>query len=343
MPRLTGFLCLFLFVIWSCTTPETVPPQPSPWFIKTSSVSKLGGYKASTGGIVAGRGSDVILSKGVCWSNNQPIPVFNLISGNRTDEGPGGEQWTSTITGLTPNDSIWVRAYVYTKNGTYYGQVEKYFVPLETKPPTVITNQVVDARKTSAALSGRISTDGGANIIERGFWLFNTGTQTSVHYPMPILNPDSLDPDFDTILPGLTPNTTYEVKAYARNRDFQDREYGESKFFFTSSNRPDAFPEVETLEGIILSPDTSVLISGNILKEGDFPVLSKGVCFGSGRNPSFSGSRVDDPATGLSNIMVELKKVKNQLTPGIRYYYRAYARNDAGIGYGQEKSFVLPP
>jgi|GEM_PF-6619998 hypothetical protein len=343
MPRLTGFLSLFLFVIWSCTTPETVPPQPSPWIIKTTAVAKLGGYKASSGGMVIGRGSDVILSKGVCWSNNQPLPVFNLISGNKTDEGPGGEQWTSTITGLTPNDTIWVRSYAYTKNGTYYGQVEKYFVPLETKPPTIVTNPVTDARKTSAPLSGRISTDGGSNIIERGFQLINYNTQTSAHYPMPIGNPDSLDPDFDTILPGLTPNTSYGVKAYARNRDFQTKVYGEEKFFFTSPDKQDAFPSVETTVGIVLNPDTSVLISGNILNQGDFPILSKGVCFGTMRNPSFSASRVEDPFTAFMTISVELKKMKNQLLPGVRYYFRAYARNEAGIGYGQEKSFVLPP
>jgi hypothetical protein len=340
MSRLTGFLYLFLFAFWSCTTPETVPPQPNPWIIKTNAVSSLGGYKATSGGVVTARGGDVILSKGVCWSNNQPVPTFNLVSGSKTDEGPGGDQWTSTITGLSPKDSIWVRSYVYTKSGTYYGQVEKYFVPLETKPPTVITNQVTDARKTSAALSGRISTDGGANIIERGFWLFNTGSQTSQHYPLPILNPDSLDPAFDTILPGLSPNTTYEVKAYARNRDFQNREYGESKFFFTSSDRPDAFPSVETTKDTIIK-DSTVNISGRVLLEGDFPVLEKGVCFGTMRNPSFSAIRVNDPATALSTIKVTLGKVQHQLTPGIRYYYRAYARNEAGIGYGLEKSFVL--
>jgi hypothetical protein len=92
MSRLTGFLYLFLFAISSCTTPETVPPLPSPWLIKTSAVFRLGGYKATTGGFVTSRGGDVVQSKGVCWSNSQPLPTFNLVSGNKTDEGPGAEQ-----------------------------------------------------------------------------------------------------------------------------------------------------------------------------------------------------------------------------------------------------------
>lgn len=342
MFRLTGFFCLSLFAIWSCKTNETVTPPPSPWLIKTTQVAKLGGYKASSGGLVSARGSDVILNKGVCWSNNKTIPTFNLISGNKTDEGPGGEQWTSTLSELSPNDSIWVRAYAYTKSGTYYGQIEKYLVPLETKPPTVITNPVTDARRTSAALSGRISTDGGANIIERGFWLFNTGTQTALHYALPIVNPDSLPAAFDTILPGLTPNTTYEVKAYARNEDFQNREYGESRFFFTNSAIPDAFPAVETTKDSIVAVDTAVYFTGKVLREGDFPVLSKGICFGTGRNPAFNGNRADDPFPALSS-KISVKLNTAQLIPGIRYYYRAYARNEAGIGYGLEKSFVLSP
>jgi hypothetical protein len=342
MSRLTGFLYLFLFAILSCTTPETVPPLPNPWLIKTSQVFRLGGYKATSGGFVTSRGDDVVQSKGVCWSNNQPLPTFNLVSGNKTDEGPGADQWTSTISGLTPNDSIWVRSYVYTKSGTYYGQVEKYFVPLETKPPVVITNSPIDSRKTSAALSGRISTDGGANIIERGFWVLNNTTQVAQHYPVTIVNPDSLLPEFDTILPGLTPQTQYSVKAYARNRDFQNRVYGDEKFFFTYESKSDAFPSVETMKDSIIK-DTTVNITGKVLLAGDFPVLEKGICFGTTANPGITGTKELDPFLAISSIQVNLGKVKNQLMPGITYYYRAYARNQAGVGYGKQEIFFLSP
>lgn len=169
----------------------------------------------------------------------------------------------------------------------------------------------------------------------------NTSTQTSQHISLPIINPDSLDPNFDTIVPGLQSNTTYEVKAFARNKDFPTRQYGESKFFFTNASKPDAFPLVDTIDiKKTIDVDSSVTVKGFVLSPGDFDVLSKGVCYGTSRNPGFYGFRVDDqgsPFQPFINVNI------TGLIPGIRYYYRAYSRNEAGIGYGAEKSFVLTP
>lgn len=340
MSRITGFLSLILFAFWSCSAPERVQPLPSPWTISTVEVSTLSNYRAITGGSIDVRGGDPVLKKGVCWSRTLQLPTVNVDSVYRTSDGSGGESWSSTISGLTPNDTILVRSYVQTKNATFYGQIQGYRVPLESRPPTVVTNDVTDARKTSAALSGRISTDGGANIVERGFWLYNTSTQTIQHVSLPIVNPDSLDPNFDTILPGLQTNTTYEVKAYARNKDFSSRQYGDSRFFFTDGSKADAFPVVDTDTVTVIPDSAAVIATGSWLSPGDFQILSKGICYGTGRNPSFYGLRVDDPSSPfLPFVSVQI----SGLIPGIRYYYRTYARNEAGIGYGEEKSFVITP
>jgi hypothetical protein len=338
MLRFYIFLSLIAILFWSCTTTETIQPNPQPWIIKTQLLTKLAGYKANSGGIVITRGTDPALSKGVCWSRSKQLPTISLGNEFVTNEGTSAGDWSSTIVGLTPKDSIWVRAYVMTRNGTFYGQLEKYLVPLETTIPAVVTKPVTDARKTSAALSGRISTDGGANLVERGFLLYNTATQVQQFISMPIPNPDSLNDDFDTLVTGLSTNTTYEVKAYARNKDYPSRQFGEPMFFFTDQSKPDAFPVVLSKDSVLM--DSSAFVSGLVQSPGDFDVISKGICYGTSRNPAFSGPRVDDPGfAGLPTIQVELKG----LVPGIRYYYRAYARNQAGVGYGQEKSFVLSP
>jgi hypothetical protein len=174
--------------------------------------------------------------------------------------------------------------------------------------------------------------------VERGFLLYNTANQVQQYISIPITNPDSLDANFDTLLTGLSTNTTYEVKAYARNKDFPSRQLGISQFFFTDQSKADAFPVVLSKDSTLM--DTTAFVNGLIVSNGDFEVLSKGICYGTSRNPSFNGPRVDDPGSPfLPSIQVEIKG----LIPGIRYYYRAYARNEGGIGYGQEKSFVLSP
>jgi len=335
---LSGLFVFLSLFIWSCSTTERLQPPPQPWIIKTQTVLRLGGYKASSGGTVITKGSDPVMSKGVCWTRTAQLPTISLGPEFVSNEGTSAGDWSSTIDGLTPKDSIQVRSYVMTRNGTFYGQLEKYFVPLETTVPTVVTNPVPDPRKTSARLSGRITTDGGANLVERGFLLYNTANQVQQYIPIPITNPDSLDANFDTLLTGLSTNTTYEVKAYARNKDFPSRQLGISQFFFTDQSKADAFPVVLSKDSTLM--DTTAFVNGLIVSNGDFEVLSKGICYGTSRNPSFNGPRVDDPGSPfLPSIQVEIKG----LIPGIRYYYRAYARNEGGIGYGQEKSFVLSP
>jgi len=349
-PSKSGYLMLrliLLFIIgsvllWSCSTTEQVQPQPNPWTIKTNPVTKLSGYKANTGGSVVQRGGDVVISKGVCWSRTQQIPTINNF---KTIDGAGNSDWSSIIDSLVPQDTIIVRSYVVTGIGTFYGQAEGYRVKIQTSPPSVQTNPVTDARKTSALLTGKIVTDGGANLVERGFILTNTTTQFTQKVQFPILNPDSMDANFDTIMPGLQTNTTYEVKAYARNTDFTSYRYGESRFFFTNGNLPDPFPVVVT-DTIKIDTAASSLDSvtananGFVISSGDFSVLSKGFCFGTSRNPGYYGSRADDPSSPF-NPNVDVKIIG--LVPGLRYYYRAYARNEAGIGYGEEKSFIAIP
>ena len=343
MHRFTGLFALSVFLFWSCTVKETVQPPVKPWFIKTQPLSQIGGYKAISGGTIITRGSDAIISKGVCWTRSLQLPTISLGGEFVTNEGTGIGDWSSTISGLAPRDTIQVRSYIITRNGTFYGQTEGYRVPLETTIPSVVTNPVpdVNARKTSALLSGRISTDGGADLVEYGFWLLNTTTQTQQYISLPIVNPDSVNPNFDTLVSGLTTNTTYEVKAYVRNKDFPNRQFGLSQFFFTDQDRPDAFPVVSTNDTAKIM-DTLVIVRGMVIENGDYDFFSKGVCYGTGRNPSYSGLRVEDLGP-LSNDSIRAEIRKNLLVPGIRYYFRAFARNDAGVGYGKEASFILPP
>ena len=342
MLRLILLYLIGSVLLWSCSTTEQVQPQPNPWTIKTNPVTKLKGYKANTGGSVVQRGGDVVISKGVCWSRTLQIPTTNNF---KTVDGAGNSDWSSIIDSLVPQDTLIVRSYVVTGIGTFYGQPEGYRVKIETSPPSVQTNPVTDARKTSALLSGKIVTDGGANLVERGFILTNTTTQLTQKVQVPILNPDSMVANFDTIMPGLQANTTYEVKAYARNTDFTAYRYGESRFFFTNGNLPDAFPVVFT-DTLLIDTAASSLDSvtananGFVVSNGDFSVLSKGFCYSTSRNPGYYGSRTDDPSSPF-NPNVDVKIIG--LVPGLRYYYRAYARNEAGIGYGEEKSFIAIP
>jgi hypothetical protein len=80
---------------------------------------------------------------------------------------------------------------------------------------------------------------------------------------------------------------------------------------------------------------TSASCGGNITDDGSVPVTARGVCWGTSRGPTTSGSHTTDGiGTGMFTSSL------TGLTPGTTYYVRAYATNLAGTAYGNEVKFT---
>lgn len=74
---------------------------------------------------------------------------------------------------------------------------------------------------------------------------------------------------------------------------------------------------------------------GRVISEGIDSVIARGVCWGTGQNPTIAGSKTinaSDTGTFTSNI--------SGLNPSTTYYVRAYATNSAGTAYGNQQSFT---
>lgn len=74
---------------------------------------------------------------------------------------------------------------------------------------------------------------------------------------------------------------------------------------------------------------------GTITSDGGAEVTSRGVCWATSSNPVFIGSHTSD-GKGSGEFISNL----SELTPATTYYFRAYAVNKAGTGYGNELSFT---
>ena len=85
--------------------------------VTTSSVSNIGTTTATGGGNVTYDGNTTVTARGVCW-NTTGTPT---ISDSHTTDGSGTGAFTSSITGLTPNTTYYVRAYATNSMGTVYG------------------------------------------------------------------------------------------------------------------------------------------------------------------------------------------------------------------------------
>jgi len=128
---------------------------------------------------------------------------------------------------------------------------------------------------------------------------------------------------------GLTPSTTYYVRAYAIN--FGGVAYGNEVSFTTGA----ALPTVTTGTASSISYN-SASMSGNVTNDGGANVTSRGFCWSTSTNPTIANS-ILNVGTGIGSFNGTI----TGLTGNTTYYVRAFATNSSGTAYGNEVSFTV--
>ena len=130
------------------------------------------------------------------------------------------------MTGLEEYTTYYVRAYATNCKGTYYGD-EVSFITLDVIP-VVTTAEVTGITTNSAICGGTVTDDGGLEITSRGLcWDTGSNPTLSGNHTTDGMGMGS----FSSTLAGLTPNTTYFVRAYATNSHVTV--YGNQRSFAT--------------------------------------------------------------------------------------------------------------
>ena len=81
---------------------------------------------------------------------------------------------------------------------------------------------------------------------------------------------------------------------------------------------------------------TSAKVVGQVAADGGAEVTERGICWSTDGTPTILDFRVKDTEGGLGSYEILFK----DLVPNTQYYVRAYATNEAGTGYGDEKTFT---
>ena len=109
-----------------CLCDESVSSTILPT-VTTSSVTNITSSTATSGGNVTSDGGATVTARGVCWSTSQTPTIAD----DHTTDGNGTGTFTSSLTGLTPNTTYYVRAYATNSVGTAYGN-EVFFTTEES-------------------------------------------------------------------------------------------------------------------------------------------------------------------------------------------------------------------
>jgi len=245
-----------------------------------------------------------------------------------------GEAWHDVFEGAFANET-WIEKVIGSTQlitafrFRFYHSVETVWAALgevdfyeQTVVPTVTTQAVTDILSTTATGNGNITALGGENATRRGFCYMvgDSGDPTiadSVAYD---------DGSFGTGaytkgLTGLSPGTTYRVRAYAVNSAGVG--YGTTVQFTTDKVAPTVTVQAPT----DVMPTTATA-NGNITALGGENATHRGFKYGLTKTDTWDAH--DEGSFGAGAYT----KALTDLSPNTTYWIQAYATNSIGTSYG---------
>jgi hypothetical protein len=204
---------LTLILISGCAKKDnnSTPSSGQMPVLTTTSVTSIQTTSATSGGNITSDGGSSVTARGVCWSlSNSPS-----IANSKTSDGTGIGVFSSSLTGLTPDTTYYIRAYATNQTGTGYGNILSFrTLSLNIDAPVLSTSAVTNIKMTSATCGGNITTDNGHAVTARGVCWSTSLNPTITDRKT---NDGSGAGIFVSQITGLTLDSTYYVRAYATN------------------------------------------------------------------------------------------------------------------------------
>jgi len=334
------------------------PPAPPTLFVQTV-IGEAGSIKNTGGRNIIGW--DIVTEYGVQYKLATDSDISaNWLKVFRTT-ALTGDSFTINIEDTLYNTTYNYRAYVRNGNNEFFDKANTYVIttlpePVVPPAPPVITPSVETTNGTAGI--GRIENTGGYNIpssvgvaVEKyGMMYRRTGLPNEPWTKYPTLGSTGpiLGTGWNTTIIGLLQNTTYEYKSYIQVAGVV---YSSSttpvRTITTPAVAPPAVyvPEVES--GMISTQtvvNTKVMVStknNEIIDAGGATITEYGILYTQdatknnaldlqyGKTGILKASTVGSIAEG--NVF---NPAMPNLTPSTGIYFRAFAQNSAGIGYG---------
>jgi uncharacterized protein (TIGR02145 family) len=191
--------------------------------LTTTEITAITQRTAISGGNISADNGGSITSRGVCWAK----VTSPTITDNKTIDGSGTGTYVSNISGLEGGTIYYIRSYATNNAGTSYGN-ELTFTTVQATLPVITSTVMSLITPTTASSGGNVTADGGSSISARGVCWGTTANPT-------VANNKTTDGtgtgSFISSITGMTPGTTYYLKAYATNN--AGTAYGDQVTFMT--------------------------------------------------------------------------------------------------------------
>jgi len=293
-----------------------------PWpTVTTSPVSNITPTAAVSGGKVTPPGYSPVTARGVCWSTS-PNPTVS--DDSHTSDGAGVGSFISHLGNLMPQTGYWLRAYATNSQGAGYG--DSVYFHTGQGAPTALTFLPWFVTSDAALAAGAVLHGGGVEVRDRGL-CWST-------LPNPTIDGDHMSAGsglggFEEFITGLTPDATYYLRAYGSNE--YGVGYGANLTFKTLHP---SLATVYTADPLGITASSATL-GGEVASQGSDPVFERGVVWDTAPMPNLNNQRVP-MGSGAGEFSQNLTGLADETT----YYLRAYAINDSGHSFGQEKIFT---
>lgn len=278
-------------------------------------------------GNIVNTGGSPILDYGHCWSRNENPTIEDHT--NSLGECDKEKSFTSSITGLESYTTYYVRAYARNAQGISYSkQLEVITLDSRTKPEVSISSYATNILETAFDITGNIVSTGELMITEYGH-CWNIYGAPTINDKKTNLGERDNSGSFTSNITNLEANTTYHVRAYAVN----SKGTSYSKEITVTTKRPLSEPEV-TISNATNITETGFDIGGSIVSTGGLTVTNYGHCWSTNENPTINDNKSNlGQRSSTGPFTSNITNLENATT----YYVRAYAENEKGISYSEQR------
>lgn len=258
---------------------------------------------------------------GFCWSKDRQEPTTE---DNKVICQLSGKEFSAIIKELVSETTYYIRAYAINKRTKIgYSDVIAFTTAKSAEPKLDVTTAII-IEETSVTLQSGIADNGGHDITKFGFAykIGNNGTETQKELPVSELKEDGT---FQYVLTGLSPETVYEMRSFAVNS--MGTGYGASCQITTLEQKA---PQVSLTMG---TPESHSVVATAVIQNAggtSSKVREVGFCWGTSPTPTLVDNKIKATLDGVS-FSSNISGLKAET----KYYIRAYAINEAKVGYSE--------